>query len=187
MPGKRMRAEAKMVEIPTCSVVECRVWSVEAGGTSNMQPPFFISHFSFFIFHFSFFISHFSFKIHAGQRLPADTTAMIGESWQSCLSTDRRRADFPDLTPTQPGRLHASPHCRFVKLSGLGRKASESIKSEIIPSLFPVPEHTQGRGFFITPSPPHGTNIFAIPLLPFADLFVSSRSLLYHLNRLQIL
>ena len=145
-----------------------------------------ISHFSFYIFHFSFPISHFRFpRVSAFRQTPPSTR--LGNRGQSCLSTDCRRADFPDLTPTQPGRLHASPHCRFVKLSGLGRKASESIKSEIIPSLFPVPEHTQGRGFFITPSPPHGTNIFAIPLLPFADLFVSSRSLLYHLNRLQIL
>ena len=51
-----MRAEAKMVEIPTSSVVECGAWSVEAGGASNMQPPFLISHFIFFILYFSFLI-----------------------------------------------------------------------------------------------------------------------------------
>ena len=107
---------------------ECGAWSFEADGASKMRPSFLIliliSHFSFSISHFPFFISHFRFpRVSAFRQTPPSTR--LGNRGQSCLSTDRRRADFPDLTPTQPGRLHASPHCRFVKLSGLGRKASE--------------------------------------------------------------
>ena len=146
MPGKRMRAEAKMVEIPTCSVVECRVWSVEAGGASNMQPPFFISHVIFFISHFSFLILDFRFpRVSAFRQTPPSTR--LGNRGQSCLSTDRRRADFPDLTPTQPGRLHASPHCRFVKLSDHicppSRKAAKPQALATLPT-------DVARAFFIT-------------------------------------
>ena len=124
-----MRAEAKMVEIPTCGVVKCGAWSIEAGGASNMQPPFFISHFIFFILYFPFPIldsrgSAPSGRLHNGN-WGISVRHPIGV-WVACLSTDRR-ADIPDLNPAQPGRLHASPHCRFVKLSGLGRRAPSQV------------------------------------------------------------
>ena len=93
-----------MVEIPTCSVVECGAWSVEAGGASNMQPPFFISHFIFLISHFR------SLRVSAFRQTPPSTR--LGNRGQSCLSTDRR-------APTSRTSSHytAYTRCRFVKLS----------------------------------------------------------------------
>ena len=125
------------------------MWGMERRSRWSFEYATSISQFSFLILYFSFLIFHFRFpRVSAFRQTPPSTR--LGNRGQSCLSTDCRRADFPDLTPTQPGRLHASPHCRFVKLSGLGRKTSESIKSEIISSLFHAPEQRTGEAFSIS-------------------------------------
>ena len=98
-----------MVEIPTGSVVECGAWSVEAGGASNMQPPFLISHFIFFILYFSFLILDFRFpRVSAFRQTPPSTR--LGNRGQSCLSTDRR-------APTSRASPHTTQHIRVVGLS----------------------------------------------------------------------
>ena len=132
--------ETKMVEIPTCGGPECGACSIEAGGASKMQPSFPISHFSFLISHFSFFIFHFRYP--AGQRLPADTTAMIGESWQPCLSTDRRA---PTSRTSPSSCIYALSVCQIVGpyiVSCRGRPRH----------LKPLPcacNPPQGKGFFL--------------------------------------
>ena len=81
-----MRAEAKMVEIPTCGVVKCGAWSIEAGGASKMRPSFLISHFSFPILDSRG--SAPSGRLHNGN-WGISVRHPIGV-WVACLSTDRR-------------------------------------------------------------------------------------------------
>ena len=143
-----MRAEAKMVEIPTSSVVDSGAWSVEAGGASNMQPPFLISHFIFFISHFSFLILDFRFpRVSAFRQTPPSTR--LGNRGQSCLSTDRRA---PTSRTSLPRSRAGCTRPRTVGLSNCrvsDAKHLKSIKSVIIPRLFPVPEQRMEEAFFV--------------------------------------
>ena len=143
-----MRAEAKMVEIPTCGVVKCGAWSIEAGGASKMRPSFLISHFSFPILDSRG--SAPSGRLHNGN-WGISVRHPIGV-WVACLSTDRRaRTSRTSIPRSRAGctrlRTVGLSNCRVS--DAYHTKASISV---IIPSLFHAPQPRTEEAFLFPPS-----------------------------------